>query len=48
MGGIEFGTCDICGKEAELERTYFYYPIHCECRVCISNPYKTNEENERR
>ena len=31
MGEIEFGTCDICGKETELERTYFYYPIHCEC-----------------
>ena len=31
MRGIEFGTCDICGKETELERTYFYYPIHCEC-----------------
>ena len=30
MGAIEFGTCDICGKETELERTYFYYPIHCQ------------------
>lgn len=72
MGEIEFGKCDICGKETELERTYFYYPIHCECcgnkdkdgqkqhfelvhhckdcecSVCILNPYKTNEENERR
>ena len=32
MGEIEFGTYEICGKETELERTYFYYPIHCECR----------------
>lgn len=31
MGDIEFGTCDVCGKEAPLERTYFYYHIHCEC-----------------
>ena len=31
MGGIEYGKCEICGKEAPLERTYFYYPIHCEC-----------------
>lgn len=31
MGEIEFGKCDICGKETSLERTYFYYPIHCEC-----------------
>ena len=30
MGGIEFATCDICGNETSLERTYFYYPIHCE------------------
>ena len=31
MGEIEFGKCEICGKETQLERTYFYYPIHCEC-----------------
>lgn len=31
MGEVEFGKCEICGKETELERTYFYYPIHCEC-----------------
>lgn len=31
MGGIEYGKCEICGKEGPLERTYFYYPIHCEC-----------------
>lgn len=48
MGGIESGKYDIYGKETELKRTYFYYPIHCECSVCILNPYKTNEENERR
>lgn len=40
MGEIEFGKCDICGKEASLERTYFYYPIHCECCGC-----KINGEN---
>ncbi|OUO00469.1 hypothetical protein B5F97_12080 [Bacteroides clarus] len=28
---IEWGKCEICGKEEQLERTYFYYPIHCEC-----------------
>ena len=31
MGEQEFGRCEICGKEASLERTYFFYPIHCEC-----------------
>lgn len=31
---IEFGKCQICGKEEEVERTYFYYPIHCECCGC--------------
>lgn len=30
-GECEYGKCEICGKEANLERTYFYYPIHCEC-----------------
>lgn len=28
---MEYGNCDICGKEAALERTYFYYPFKCEC-----------------
>lgn len=28
---IEFGKCEICGKEAPLERTYFHYNIQCEC-----------------
>jgi hypothetical protein len=31
MGTCEFGKCEICGKETDLERTYFHYPIHCEC-----------------
>ena len=30
----EFGKCDICGKEAVLSRTYFYYDIHCQCCGC--------------
>jgi hypothetical protein len=25
------GRCDVCGKDEELTRTYFYYPIKCEC-----------------
>ena len=35
MGAIEFGKCEVCGKETQLERTYFYYPIHCECCGCV-------------
>ena len=32
MTGMEFGKCDICGKEAALSRTYFKYRIgSCEC-----------------
>ena len=31
MGTCEFGKCEICGKETTLDRTYFHYPIHCEC-----------------
>lgn len=30
-GECEYGECEVCGKEAYLSRTYFYYPIHCEC-----------------
>jgi hypothetical protein len=30
-GAIEFGKCDICGKKAQLERTYFEYAISCDC-----------------
>ena len=31
MGELEFDKCEICGKETIVERTYFFYPIHCEC-----------------
>jgi hypothetical protein len=30
-GEVEYGKCDICGKEAVLQRTYFRYDIKCEC-----------------
>lgn len=26
-GECEYGKCEICGEEAYLSRTYFYYPI---------------------
>lgn len=32
MGGeMEFGTCEICGRESYLTRTSFKYDIKCEC-----------------
>ena len=31
MGEQEYGKCDLCGKESVLARTYFDYPIKCEC-----------------
>ena len=31
MGDIEFGKCDICGKEGQLKRKYYYYDIDCTC-----------------
>lgn len=34
MGSQEFGKCEICGKEANLTRTYFKYDIHCQCCGC--------------
>ncbi len=30
-GCVEIGICDICKKEAHLQRTYFRYNIKCEC-----------------
>jgi hypothetical protein len=30
-GEAMFGKCEICGKEAILERTTFHYGIKCEC-----------------
>ena len=30
-GEIEHGRCDVCGKDEDLIRTYFGYPIKCEC-----------------
>jgi hypothetical protein len=30
-GNILFGSCEVCGKEAILERTYYNYEIKCEC-----------------
>lgn len=34
MSDVLFGKCPICGKEAVLDRTYFYYNIPCECCGC--------------
>lgn len=32
MGEVEFGKCEVCGKETILHRTYFRYPnMKCEC-----------------
>lgn len=43
MAEIEFGKCEICGKETQLERTYFYYPIYCEC--CGSKDEKGQDQH---
>lgn len=35
MSDIEYGKCPLCGKESNLQRTYFYYSIKgCECCGC--------------
>lgn len=31
MGDIEFGNCEVCGKESSLQRTYWFYDKKCEC-----------------
>ena len=30
-GDVMFGRCECCGKEKPLQRTYFRYPINCQC-----------------
>jgi hypothetical protein len=30
-GEIEFGKCDICGKQGVLSRKYYHYDIICRC-----------------
>lgn len=34
MNAQEFGMCEMCGQLLPLERTYFYYDIHCQCCGC--------------
>lgn len=36
----EYGFCEICGHEAKLERTYFYYPVQCECCEILGEKQK--------
>ena len=31
MGEMEYGKCEVCGKENSLTRTYYHYNIKCEC-----------------
>lgn len=31
MGDAEYGTCNICGKKAMVNKKYYYYNIPCEC-----------------
>lgn len=30
-GSVEYGKCEICGKETTLNRTYFHYGFMCDC-----------------
>ena len=30
-GEIEYGMCEVCKKETQLQRTYWHYVIKCEC-----------------
>ncbi len=30
-GEVEYGKCDICGKESSLSRKYYRYDIKCDC-----------------
>lgn len=37
-GSVEYGICEICGKETFMQRTYFRYDFKCECH----SPYHFN------
>ena len=28
---MEFGKCEMCGKDAPLKRTYYNYDFNCSC-----------------
>lgn len=30
-GDIEFGTCDVCHQDKNLNRKYYRYNIQCDC-----------------
>jgi hypothetical protein len=30
-GESEFGTCEVCKQESNLQRTYYHYDLQCEC-----------------
>ena len=30
-GEIDMDFCEFCGNYSQVERTYFHYPIKCEC-----------------
>ena len=33
MSNTEYGICDICGREANLQRKYYHFNIKCECHL---------------
>ena len=38
MGEIEVGYCDICHKQAQVQRKYYHYDVNCEC--CGNNHFE--------
>ena len=39
MGDVEFGKCDLCGKETFLRRKYYRYNIKCTCCNSLNDPH---------
>lgn len=31
VGDIEYGTCEVCGQDNNLVRTYYRYTVECSC-----------------
>lgn len=38
-GEIEYGTCDMCKKEAHINRKYYRYDIKCDCCNSKDKPH---------
>jgi len=44
MNSIELGTCQICNKDTQVFRKYYYYDIKCECCLVTHDSKRVHAE----